>query len=158
MALLTKARNPRKLSQHGMCVPQNLHKGLNHPHKHSFCDGGIEVSFHYAIGPKSILGPKSSGRDPGSARMHSPSLPFPTWQKCGGSGWGLQRGPQGESSPSQTPTLNYSPLVASRGLSQVPCGLLLPLLNLSLQYVLRLSARSSEVWTVQREAHPETPV
>lgn len=42
-----------------MCVPQDLHKGLNHPYKHSLCDGSIEVSFHYAIGPKSILGPKT---------------------------------------------------------------------------------------------------
>lgn len=77
-----------------MFVPQDLHKGLHHPYKHSLCDGSTEVSFHYAIGPKSTLGPKSSGRDPRSARMHSPSLPFPTWQKCSGGGTGLQRGPR----------------------------------------------------------------
>lgn len=101
-------------------MPQDLHKGLHHPYKHSLCDGNIDVSFHYAVDPKSTLGPESSGRDPRSARMHSLSLSFPTWQKCSHGGVGLQWGPRVRVLHLRLLPSTTHPLWPVKVLSQVP--------------------------------------
>lgn len=73
----------------------------------------------------------------------------------------------GESSPSQTPTLNYSPPPGGQGRPflgsfQLPdVSSAFSSTKLSLQpsiHALTLSAQSSEVWTVHLDAYPEVPV